>query len=157
VESFFDLSDCRFVEKYHGSLLGCLVDRFELNLEHGATLAESVIKELLKDLVCIHHGLLALILADVRPTGFDRWNCSRIDRVDIRLGQVVKHFSIQRLVVELLGFDAVHDFAAQGVDLLDEFRPQVVQRDVSEVLELVFLSQRSYHSATIAFLEEALQ
>jgi len=43
------------------------------------------------------------------------------------------------------------------VDLFDELRPQSFQRDVRQVLQLVFLGQGSDHGAAVAFFEEGFE
>ena len=157
VEHVFDLANGCFIELFHGELLGLLVDLLELTLQHGASLTEVVIELLFEDLVSVHHCLLALVLADVAPARFNRGYSTRIDRIHIALGQVVKHLSIEWLVIELLRFDAIHHLASQCVHLFDELGPQVVQRDVCQVLQLVLLGQRSDHGAAVALLEETFK
>ena len=100
---------------------------------------------------------MALIFADIAPTGLDGGDGTGVDGVDVGFGQIVKHFSIKRLVIQLLRLDAIHDLSAKGVHLLNELGPQVVQRDIRQVLQLVFLGQWSNHSAAIALLEETFQ
>ena len=141
----------------HGLLLGLLVDLLELALQHGAPLAKIIVKLLFKDLISVHHCFLALIFADVAPTGLDGGDGSGINGVDVGFGQIVEHFSIKWFVVQLLRFDAIHDLSAKRVHLLNEFGPQVVQRDIGQVLQLVFLGQWPNHSAAIALLEETFQ
>ena len=112
VEHVLDLANSCLVELCHGLLLGLLVDLFEFAFEHRAPFAEVIVKELFENLICVHHGFLALILADVAPTGFNRWHGARVNRINVRFGQVVEHFTVQRLVIQLLGLDSVHDLAA---------------------------------------------
>ena len=139
VEHVLYLANSCLIELRHGLLLGLLVDLFEFAFEHRASLAEVIVKELFENLICVHHGFLALILADVAPTGLNRWHGARINRINVRFGQIVKHLTVQWLVIQLLGLDSVHDLAAQRVHLLDELGAQVVQRNVRQVLELVLL------------------
>ena len=129
----------------------------ELTFEHGAAFAEVVVELLFEDLVGVHHGLLALILADIAPTGFNGGHCTRVDRVHVRLCQVIQHLTVEWLVVQLLRLDAVHDFAAEGVRLLNELGSKIFHWDVRQVLQLIFLSQRSDHGAAIALLEETFK
>ena len=82
---------------------------------------------------------MALIFANVAPARLDRGNCSRINRIDVRFGQIEEHFTVEWLIVELLCLDAVKDFTAKVVDLLDELWPKVVHRDVRQVLQLAFI------------------
>ena len=131
VEFVFHLADRGLIKESHGLRLGFLKDLPEIGLNHGTALRVFIVEEFLKDLLRVHHGLLALILANIAPRRFDRGNGARIDGVHVRLGEVVEHFSVERSVVELLHFDAVHDFASQGVDLFNEFWPEGVQRNVS--------------------------
>ena len=57
----------------------------------------------------------------------------------------------------MLGLDSVHDFAAQGVHLFLELRPEVLKGNVSEVLQLVLFGEWSDHGATVTLFEEAFQ
>ena len=157
MELVFHLADGRLIELAHGLALGFFVDLLQFALEHRATLRKLIVEEFLEDLVGILHGLLALVLADVAPTGLNARHGARIDRVNVAFRQVVEHLAVQWLAVELLGLDAVHDLAAQSVHLLHELGSQVVERDVSQILELVFLGKRPNHGAAIALFEEALQ
>ena len=77
---------------------------------------------------------MALIFADVAPTGLDGGDGAGVDGVNVGFGQIVKHFSIKRLVIQLLRLDAIHDLSAKGVHLLNEFGPQVILRDIGQVL-----------------------
>ena len=157
MEHVLDLANRGLIELRHCLLLGLLVDKLEITFEHGAALAELIVELFLKNLVCVHHGFLAFVFADVAPAGLNRGHGTRIDRIDVRFGQVVKHFTVQRLVVQLLGLDPVHNLAAQSVHLLHEFGPQVVQGNVRQVLKLVLLGQRANHCAAISFFKETLQ
>ena len=157
VEVIFDLADGGLVELVHGLSLGILVDLLELTLEHRAPLRELIVKELLKYLVGILHGLLTLILADVGPRGFDRGDGTCVDRVDVRFGKVVQHLAVEGLGVELLRLDPVHDLPPKCMHLLDELRPQILKWNISQILQLVLLGQWSDHSATVTFFEEGFE
>ena len=67
IELIFDLSYGRLVKQCHSLLLHLLVSLLELNISHGALSSILVIEFLLKISQSLKHGLLALILADVRP------------------------------------------------------------------------------------------
>ena len=126
-------------------------------LNHGTLFLKPVIEFVLKYLVCIHYGLLALVFANIAPTWFDGGHSSRIDWVNIRLCQIEEHLAIQRLRIELLWLDSVKNFPSQGVHLFYKLGPQVIKRNVSQILELVFFCQRSNHRATVTFFEKRLQ
>ncbi len=157
IELVFDFTDGCLVELCHGAVLSLFVDLFQLTFQHGATLRKLVIEELLEDLVGILHGFLALILANVAPRGLDAGDGARIDGVHVRLGQIVQHFTVQRLAIQLLRLDPVHYFPAQSVHLFNKLRTQVIQGDICQVLQLVFLGEGPNHGATVAFFEEALE
>ena len=128
------LANCSPVKELHGLRLGFLKNLSEIGLNHRATLCVFIVEELFKDLLRVHHGLLAFIFADIAPRRFDRGDSASVDGVNIRLGEVVEHFSVEWSIVELLDFDSVHDFPSQGVDLFDELWPEGIQRNVSQVL-----------------------
>ena len=67
IELIFDFSYGRLVKQCHSLLLHFLVSLLELNISHGALSSILVIEFLLKISQSLKHGLLALILADVRP------------------------------------------------------------------------------------------
>ena len=67
IELIFDFSYGRLVKQCHSLLLHLLVSLLELNISHGALSSILVIEFLLKISQSLKHGLLALILADVRP------------------------------------------------------------------------------------------
>lgn len=123
VEHVFDFSNSCFLKCNHGLRLGFLVDLLELAFEHWTPLTEVIVELLFKDLIGVHHGFLALVLADVAPTGFDRGHGARVNRVHVRLSQVIQHLTVKWLVIELLRLNAVHDLAAEGVCLLHELGP----------------------------------
>ena len=152
-----DFTDCSLVEHLHGLGLGLLEDLLELHLEHGAPVAELVVEQLLEHLVSVHHRLVALVFANVAPAGFDRWHSASIDGVHVRLGQVEKHLTVERLLVKLLGLDTVEHFAAQGVHLLHELGAQVLKGDVCKVLKLVLIGEGPDHGAAVALFEETFE
>ena len=152
-----DFTDSSLVEHLHGLGLGLLEDLLELHLEHGAPVAELVVEQLLEHLVRVHHRLVALVFADVAPARFDRWHSASIDGVHVRLGQVEEHLAVERLLVELLGLDAVEHFAAQGVHLLHELGAQVLKGDVRQVLKLVLIGEGPDHGAAVALFEETFE
>ena len=80
---FSYLADCSLVKELHGLRLGFLKDLPEIGLNHGATLRVFIVEELLKDLLSVHHGLLALIFTDIAPRGFNGGDGARIDGVYI--------------------------------------------------------------------------
>ena len=120
-ELVLDLAHSCLVKYLHRVRLRVLKYLLQLLLKHRAPLAEFVVKKFLEDLVGVHRGLLALILANVAPAGLDAWHGTGIDRIDIRLGKIEQHLAVEGLLIQLLRLDAVEDLSTQNVHLLDEF------------------------------------
>jgi len=157
VEGFSDLTDCCFVEGNHCLLLSLFENLLQFCFEHWALVRELVIEKLLEDLVRVLCSFLTLILADVAPRWLNRWYGASVDGVDIRFSQVIEHLSVKGLAVKLFGLNTVHDLAAQGVNLFNEFRSKCLERDVRQILQLIFLCQGPNHGATVALFEKWFQ
>ena len=133
------VSNCGFVEELESRPFGYLVLFLEFFFEErpfgGRLLVESPFEEVEGLVKCF----VTLVAADVGPGVLNRRDGTLVDRLHVGLDQVPKHVSIQLLTVYHLGTNSLEDLASQHHHLLRELRPQLVERDVDQVLQLVLV------------------
>lgn len=117
-------------------------------------------QQLLQHLLVIHEGLLdrllALVPTYIIPCRLDGRNSALVDGFHVAPYQIPIHLPRKVTTIQELRFYTVQDTFSQLYDLLKEFRSQLIEIQLIQVLQILLISQRSHKRDAIPLLEEGL-
>lgn len=126
MELSLDVSNGYFIKSEHSQGLSFIVEILELILVHGGIAGKVLHEVFLEDSVTFFYSLLTLVFTDVTPGALDGGNGTSVDSRHVTLSQVIKHLTVKFAPIKRLGLDSLNHLVTQVVNLLGEFRSELV-------------------------------
>ena len=128
-------------QKFPKDSQGYALEARALFLAGNVDRAESRLREALELVDDQGQRLLGLVPAYLRPGRLDIWYGPVVDCAHIHAEKVDPHFTVHVVALDLLGWAAAKNLAAQVHNLFDKLRTKLVDLHFFEFLQLVFIDQ----------------